>query len=121
MWIFLPFGFFSIVAKGKNELVVRGRARADLEAFAQRVAGAEGTIPEIVEHAGTDYAFRFEATRADVTRVLSTFIAVDLDYGNFKDEVAKHDAPRCNLYHEVWVVLRNGLGALRRPARRGSR
>lgn len=106
MWIFTSFGFFSIVADRNDPryLIVRARARADLEAFGGRLgirpnALAIRTTPE------ADYPFRLRAWRRTVGTVLES-IALDVDYPNFKAEVARAQGDdRAHMYHEVWSVL----------------
>ncbi|HYC53717.1 MAG TPA: hypothetical protein VEL28_02095 [Candidatus Binatia bacterium] len=63
---------------------------------------------EIREGCGTDYAFRIFVEKAVWTRVLSE-LAEDLDYGNFKDEVARYQGRAGAEYedalHDVWMVM----------------
>ncbi len=114
MWIFLPFGFFSIVAtEDPHKLLVRARVRSDLEAFAERVQRVSGTLPMVHKTAHRDYLYRFEAPRVVVERVLGVFVLMDLTYDNFKAEVAKTDRKRERFYHKVWDLLRRGLQGAR--------
>ncbi|MGF6808439.1 hypothetical protein OKW30_003565 [Paraburkholderia sp. Clong3] len=107
MWLMTPIGFFSIVQKagdiGADTLTVRARARGDLEALRDKYVHELG---EIVEGAGTDYPFRAVAPRTSLSAALAAIVA-DLDYGNFKSEVARRQgAARAHTYHDVWQVLR---------------
>lgn len=101
MWLFLPSGFYSIVAKpGDERLVIRARVRADLE----RLRGTFAIGP-IRAGAGTDYEFRASITREAFADGLATF-AMDIDYPNFKSEVArKLGWERERVYHSVWSLL----------------
>jgi len=106
MWVLTKFGFFSIVLKGgdvaANTLTVRGRARTDLEALRDRYLPDMG---EIVVGGGTDYKYRAKVPRASLGAAMQQII-LDIDYSNFKDEVAHEQGPgRCHLYHQVWDVL----------------
>jgi hypothetical protein len=61
-----------------------------------------GPIQENVE---TDYSYLATAPRAEVSAAMAGMIA-DVDYSNFKHEVAKRQGQkRSLLYHEVWDVL----------------
>jgi len=111
MWLMTPIGFFSIVQKAKDAaadtLTVRARARSDLEALRDAYVHELG---EIVEGGGTDYPFRAIAPRKSLGAALAAIVA-DLDYSNFKSEVARRQgAARAQTYHEVWQALR-GLEA----------
>ena len=106
MWLLTPVGFFSIVQKAtdaaKNTLTVRARVKGDLEALRKRYLPAMG---EIAESRTNDYRFRAVVPRADVSAAMSKMIE-DLDYSNFKSEVAKVQGhAREHVYHDVWSVL----------------
>jgi len=114
MWIFTPFGFFSCVAhrEKKGVVIVRARNLVDLRHFAMFIVDAsEGEIPNpaVVRTPRADYSCRFEVSSVALGRALDVFVREDLEYDNFKDEVAKTDLTRARLYHEVWHVLREGL------------
>lgn len=114
MWLFTPFGFFSIVADTDNpeNLVVRGRERRDIERF--RAAAALPNTP-IVALPMRDYAFRIILPRDAVARVLVRFVGQKLTYTNFKDEVHRvQGAERAHLYHGVWSIM---LGLQKKLAR----
>jgi hypothetical protein len=104
MWLLLPFGFYSIVAKPGDRavglLTVRARAAADLDALRARLPALGVTI----HGGGTDYPFRAQVPRDALGAALTGFVDA-LDYDNFKDEVARHDASRAHLYHRVWAEL----------------
>jgi hypothetical protein len=106
MWLITPIGFYSIVCKpGDAEaktLTIRARVKSDLEALRQEYLPSLGTISE---DAGTDYRFRAKAKRDEVEKALALMVQ-QLDYENFKDEVAnKQGKYRAQVYHKVWDVL----------------
>lgn len=115
MWVFTPFGFLSIVAKHGDDavLVVRGRAREDVEAFEKRARAHRDTLASarprrfpVVETPEADYRFRVELPRGIVSQTIASFVDDELTYGNFKGEVARtqgHERER--VYHDVWSVL----------------
>lgn len=122
MWLFTPFGFFSIVAHPDNPdtLIVRARARADLVQFAGRLSLYEEEQPAIIATADRDYAYRMFVPREDVRALVDHFIEDDLTYNNFKGEVAKTDMARAHLYHDVWEVMHRLQAQVRarfRPAK----
>lgn len=106
MWLITSIGFFSVVQKPGDKqngtLTVRSRVRSDLAALKQHYLPGLGPIQESLD---TDYRFRAVAPRAEVSAAMARMIE-DLDYGNFKSEVAKKQGPkRASLYHQVWDVL----------------
>lgn len=112
MWLFLPFGFFSIVAGHdplRGDLLVRARAKLDLGNFLYAVAPKLAELgivaPKIVSSPKNDYPYRVMLPRAIVASVLAEHIET-MQYGNFKDEVARvQGASRSSLYHEVWSTM----------------
>jgi hypothetical protein len=106
MWLITPIGFYSIVCKPDDAdaetLTIRARVKSDLEALRQEYLPGLETISE---DAGTDYRFRAKANRDEVGKALAQ-MAQQLDYGNFKNEVAnKQGRCRAQVYHKVWDVL----------------
>lgn len=106
MWLITPIGFFSIVQKpsdkSSNTLTVRARVRSDLTALKQHYLPGLENIKESTEN---DYRFRATAPREEVSAALAK-LADDIDYSNFKAEVAKKQGgKRSSLYHEVWETL----------------
>ena len=102
MWLVSTRGFFSTVAhRDRPELVlVRARARADLESLSELVGPLE-----ITHTPHRDYAFRAEVPRERWSAAL-VLLAAEIDYPNFKDAVAErqgHD--RARIYHRVWSDL----------------
>jgi 8-oxo-dGTP pyrophosphatase MutT (NUDIX family) len=108
MWLITPLGFFSIVCKPGDEeqgtLTVRSRVKSDLEALGKNFLPSLGAI---VEGAGTDYRYRAKAQRDDIGKAL-TLMVQQLDYENFKNEVAHRQGKyRASVYGKVWEVLYN--------------
>lgn len=115
MWLFTPIGFFSCVAHRAepDTVIVRARDRGDLIRFGDFILDAcEGRFdgkelrirPKSTPKA--DYAFRFEVPRGALARAMSVFVTEDLDYDNFKNEVAREAGlERAHLYHEVWAAM----------------
>ena len=110
MWIFTEFGFFSIVAHRSKPgvLLVRGRVRADLEAFAKRVGvGTDGD--GVFEDPQADYRYRLEVCDVAVSRVLSEAVQT-MRYDNFKAQVEQTQGlEREQVYMGVWSHLRRFL------------
>jgi hypothetical protein len=118
MWIFTKHGFFSAVCArqggGKHGqpvdpdlIMVRARVRGHLEALKKRFLDLIGQC-EIQESAGTDYAFRIFVDKPVWSQVLAR-LNEEIDYGNFKSEVARHQGRAGDAYerslHEVWSVM----------------
>lgn len=106
MWLITPVGFFSIVQKpsdvAADTLTVRARVRGDLEALRDQFLPGLGSIEESKTN---DYRFRAVAPRSEVAAAMASLVH-QLDYQNFKDQVAKVQGPaRASLYHHVWDVL----------------
>ena len=106
MWLLTPLGFFSIMCKpddvGRGTLTIRARVKSDLEALRECLVPDLG---EIEESAGTDYRYRANAKRNQVAEALAKLVQ-DLDYENFKNEVAKKQGKhRATIYGKVWDVL----------------
>ena len=103
MWVFTTDGFFSVVAHRARPgfVLVRARAREDLEALAHR-------IPRLVmeEDVDADYRWRAVVSRAEWQNALAG-MAGKIDYDNFKNAVAdRAGARRAALYGEVWSLMR---------------
>lgn len=106
MWLMTSLGFFSIARKpddvAAGTLTIRSRDRSDLEALRERYLPS---LSKIVENSGTDYRYRAKAPRSDVAKAFEKIVH-DLDYENFKDEVArKQGNDRAKVYGEVWGIL----------------
>ena len=106
MWLLTTFGFFSIVEKpedrGAGTLTVRARVRGDLVSLRAKYLPGIGEIQATPDG---DYAWRVRVPKADLAAALGR-IALDIDYANFKSEVAEHMGyAREQIYHEVWEAL----------------
>ena len=104
MWLFTPFGFFSVVRRNPRDtfLTVRARVEADLDRL------RETYMPELgptLRHLGTDYPVRARIGYEDFARGLAAIVH-DIDYSNFKNEVNRKMGPkRANIYHKAWADL----------------
>lgn len=103
MWLFTTIGFFSAVQKpGTDFITIRARVRNDLDNLREKY------LPDLsptIAKAGTDYPWRATVAHAKFAEALSK-IALDIDYGNFKDEVAKQQGKsRAHRYGKVWSAL----------------
>ena len=102
MWLFTTQGFYSVVAH-RNEpskVLVRARARADLEALKRQ-------IPDLRVFEDPDADYRYRAVVAREAWVAAVAIlAADIDYPNFKSAVAERQGvERERLYSRVWAEL----------------
>lgn len=105
MWLMTKFGFFSVVEKPKDKaaglVTIRSRVQDDLNALRSYLP----QMSAVVSNSGTDYAFRAQVSKADFANALSK-IAMDVDYSNFKNEVARTQGKaRASCYSEVWNSL----------------
>ncbi|KAF0178677.1 MAG: hypothetical protein FD161_1721 [Limisphaerales bacterium] len=103
MWLFTTLGFFSVVQKpGEMQLTVRARVDADLDRLRERYLP---TLSATVANAGTDYPFRARVSRKAFSEAMAQ-MAEDIDYSNFKDEVARVSGRgRAHIYSGVWTQL----------------
>jgi len=118
VWLLTPLGFFSIVRKpddiGGGALTIRARLKSDLEALRDHCLPGLG---EIVKNAGSDYRYRAKAPSGEVAKALAQLVQ-DIDYENFKNEVAKKQGKhRAKIYGKVWDVL---YGLQTEPAKQPS-
>jgi hypothetical protein len=103
MWIFTPIGFFSVVAHRDkpHTVLVRSRARRDLETFRNRYCKRLGKIKYI---AWADYPYRAEVGRRAYANAMRR-VCMDVTYDNFKSAVK--DNQRHSVYMRVWGVMRD--------------
>ena len=103
MWLHIPSsGWFSIVASADDDqvLVVRARVREDLKRLQSHIR-----LGPIKAHAGTDYAYRCDATRDALAWGLAELIT-NLDYTNVKSETLRVlGSKRESSMHRVWALL----------------
>jgi len=114
MWIFTRYGFFSAVCAKNlsaagldtNRLMIRARSSEHLKAlkkrFPEQFAGCEIAVSK-----DTDYPCRLIVDRALWTEI-ARLLAEEIDYGNFKSEVArgKGNEEYEGSLHKVWSVMR---------------
>lgn len=118
MWLFTKHGFFSVVCarQGNGEygapvdhdrMMVRARVRPHLESLQAVFPELLGGI-EIHDSPRADYAHRIFVPKDIWLRVLGG-LGEELDYDNFKSEVAQHlgraGAAYEHALHEVWEVM----------------
>ena len=118
MWIFTRYGFYSAVCArqgdggrgqpvDKDRIMVRARVRSHLEALMGRYSDLLSDI-EIKEFPGTDYAYRVFLPKTVWSHVVAE-LSNELDYDNFKSEVARHQGSDGAAYehslHDVWSVM----------------
>jgi hypothetical protein len=118
MWLFTKYGFFSAVCArqgdGKhgrpvdpNRIMVRARARDHLERLKKRFASDLGGC-EVRETTSTDYRFRLFVDKQVWSNVVQR-ITAEVDYDNFKSEVARFQGKSGKDYehalHDVWSVM----------------
>jgi hypothetical protein len=96
MWIVQNNSFLSVVAdrNNKNNLLVRGRIKGDIEAV---FPGAE-----VITTPKADYLYRAFLPREQVKAAISKSIDA-IDYPNFKGSVM--DEFRHNSYMKIWRVM----------------
>lgn len=118
MWLFTKHGFFSVVCARQGDgsygqpvdpdrLMVRARVRSHLEKLKERFVDLLADC-DIMEFAGTDYAFRIFVPKSAWQQVL-VGLAEEMDYDNFKSEVARFQGENGADYehslHDVWSVM----------------
>lgn len=112
MWIFTTLGFFSITKAHPEEwdypvpdgsLQVRARVKDDLF----NMLDAVGSNADVLQTFNRDYPYRTFLPPETVAKFLAEYTE-DLEYNNFKDEVAKVQGyHRSKLYSKVWSVMYN--------------
>lgn len=103
MWLFAKSFFCSVVQKENTDfLTVRSRVKSDLDSLRHRYMP---TLSPTVSYAASDYPHRATINRLDFAEGLKK-IALDIDYDNFKNEVAKKQGhERAHVYGRVWADL----------------
>ena len=102
MWLFTTQGFYSVVADRDDpeRVLVRARAREDIEALRRQIPGIEP-----FSEPGSDYRWRAFVLRSEWEEAISR-LAAEIDYDNFKNAVADRQGyGRSHLYMEVWQAL----------------
>ena|SRR5581483_10783196 len=103
MWLFTTQGFYSVVAhrRDPDRLLVRARAREDLEALRDQIPNLR-----ISSDRTADYRWRAVVTRGEWIAAVAQ-LATEIDYDNFKSAVAaRQGAKRERLYARVWAEMR---------------
>jgi len=112
MWIFTKYGFYSSVCARQGDgghdqpvdpdrIMVWARVSKHLNALKDRFSGLLADC-EIMEFPGTDYAFRIFVDKLVWSQVL-VGLNEDMDYDNFKSEVARFQGRAGADYeHNVW-------------------
>ena len=118
MWLFTKYGFFSAVCARQGDgshsqpvdterIMVRARVRRHLETLRERFTDLLGDS-EIKEFSGTDYSFRIFVPKVIWSKIVAE-LTNELDYDNFKSEVARHQGSDGVAYehslHDVWSVV----------------
>lgn len=107
MWIVTDRGFFSIVKErnGKS-LIVRARARDDIENLIQDIKRITGIDSVVHELAGSDYRYRIFIHPDYVAEVMAHLITKELNYTNFKSRIDDTHPDRHDIYFDIWFNLR---------------
>lgn len=102
MWLFTPFGFFSVVRKSAEMVSVRSGTRGDLLRL-RRTYLPELSDPTYLK--GTDHPWRGQCGPNDIGRALGRIVE-DIDYTNFQDEADLCSGPaRARRYLKVWKAM----------------
>ena len=102
MWLFTTQGFYSAVAHRRDpaKVIVRARARADLEALREQIPDLR-----IFEDKDADYRYRAVVDHEQWVAAVA-ILAASIDYDNFKKTVAERQGPeRERAYTRVWAEL----------------
>ena len=123
MWLFTRYGFFSAVSARQGDgrhgrpldldrIMVRARMRSHLQRLQARFPASIGKLA-ITETPDTDYAFRLFVPKGVWSEILAA-LGAEIDYDNFKSEVAGHQGRDGATYKqslgEVWSVMRQLQG-----------
>ena len=118
MWLFTKYGFYSAVCARQGDgkhgqpinpdrIMVRARVSGHLEALKQRFDALIGDC-EIREFSSSDYAFRIFVEKSVWSQVLVQ-LNEEMDYDNFKSEVARFQGRSGAAYdeslHDVWSIM----------------
>ena len=109
MWLMTRYGFYSVVENrdDKNAVLIRARARADLERLCDRYGKQiEGFAPDAIDGPDryADYRWRLWVKRDEWKAVVAD-LTDDIDYENFKNAVKKVDKDRAERYMSVWSTM----------------
>jgi len=103
VWLITTFGFFSIVQKpGDDILVVRARTRQDLDRLKIKYIPELG---EIIQGTDEDYKYVADGPRDAVARAVGE-IAMTIDYRDLRESVLTLQGyRRAMLYERIWNIL----------------
>lgn len=104
MWLATKLGFYSVVEKEEDVFHIRARVKKDLENLRKHFEKRYRiTLPEVETWPGADYRFRIITDRETAQQALFVLIT-EIDYSNFKSEIADTQDQRAKLsaYHRVW-------------------
>jgi hypothetical protein len=101
MWLATTTGFYSATFKN-NQMQIRARDKADLEALREKFAPELGPV---IETFGADYPYRALCSPEEWGRICAR-IGSNVRYDNFKNEVAAVQGKnRASIYSRVWSAL----------------
>jgi hypothetical protein len=104
MWLLATLGLYGVVAhrRERDRVLVRARARADLEALRRQIPGSR-----IRFESNADCRWRAVVTHAEWVTTLAR-LRGDIVYDNFTGAVrARRGTERARLYARVWSALRS--------------
>ena len=107
MWLATKHGFYSVVEKSPEVFHLRARVKADLENLRDAHVRRYGLeLPAVETWPGADYRFRIVTDRETAEQALFVLIS-DIDYSNFKSEIADTPDQRKKLsaYHTIWGTM----------------
>lgn len=104
MWIYLPWGFFSVIRYRNEPLVtIRARRKRDLERL------REAYLPlmsDIAVDSGADYIYRAKASPLEFATAVARII-LELNWSNVKAAAAVVGGPELtNVYHQVHLATK---------------
>ncbi len=106
MWLFTKYGFYSIVKKQFGDQVKPYQIRAREEKDLQNLISKVGLDESVISTLHADYHYRIIVDDDELSKILK-FLQDNIDYDNFKSEVARNSDQRgkLNAYHKVWGVM----------------
>lgn len=106
MWLLTKHGMYSVVSPDPDstDVVVRARVRKDLERLLRAFPETPRGKFRILKTENRDYGYRVIMPKADFT-YFAFALASEIDYTNFKAEVARTDPRRAALYEQIWGIL----------------
>jgi len=101
-WYMNTDGYFSAVQNRDDHdtLLIRARRRDDLE----RLNGHLNKPCSILEWIGADYPYRIILKKTLWAKYVA-YMAMNIDYGNFKACIPIGDYSKERAYHNVWLAL----------------